>query len=148
MRLWSYQLLPYLPDAQFKGQLRELVAIMHDWKNKGKTNHLLINRVMEYSKADLTTYFCWYNHLYNLRYNKFIKDDIINEFYDFKTPYDVNTFITKGIFNDWHNENYLEICMYNLYEKHLSIGKNRITEKEWKQLLIGYEKITRKKWKT
>lgn len=45
MRIWHYQLLPYLPDAQFKGQLRELVAIMRDWKRKGKTNHVLINKV-------------------------------------------------------------------------------------------------------
>ena len=36
MRLWHYRLLPYLPDAQFKGQLREMVAIMHDWRDKGK----------------------------------------------------------------------------------------------------------------
>ena len=34
MRLWHYKLLPYLPDAQFKGQLRELVAILHDWRDK------------------------------------------------------------------------------------------------------------------
>lgn len=47
MRIWHWKLLPYLPDRQFKGQLRELVAIMHDWRDKGRTNHLLINRVME-----------------------------------------------------------------------------------------------------
>lgn len=29
MRLWHCELLPYLPELQFKGQLRELVAIMH-----------------------------------------------------------------------------------------------------------------------
>ena len=57
MRLWHYKLLPYLPDLQFKGQLRELVAIMHDWRDNGKTNHLLINRVMEYPKADFYGYF-------------------------------------------------------------------------------------------
>lgn len=53
IRIWHYQLLPYLPDAQFKGQLRELVAIMHDWRDKGKTNHLLINKVMEYPKNSI-----------------------------------------------------------------------------------------------
>lgn len=47
MRLWHYKLLPYLPAAQFKGQLRELVAILHTWRDKGQTNHILINRVME-----------------------------------------------------------------------------------------------------
>ena len=45
MRMWHVELLPYLPDMQFRGQLRELVAIMHDWRDKGKTNHLLINHV-------------------------------------------------------------------------------------------------------
>lgn len=53
MRLWHYRLLPYLPDAQFRGQLRELVAIMRDWRDKGKTNHVLINAVMEYPKNTL-----------------------------------------------------------------------------------------------
>ena len=32
MRIWHYKLLPYLPDKQFKGQLRELVAIMRAWE--------------------------------------------------------------------------------------------------------------------
>jgi uncharacterized protein (TIGR02328 family) len=60
MRIWHYALLPYLPDAQFKGQLRELVAIMHDWRDKGTTNHLLINRVMDYPKEELYNYFILY----------------------------------------------------------------------------------------
>ena len=30
MRMWHYRLIPYLPDLQLKGQLRELVAIMHN----------------------------------------------------------------------------------------------------------------------
>lgn len=36
-RLWDYRLLPYLPDLQFKGQLREIVLIMHDWRDIGKS---------------------------------------------------------------------------------------------------------------
>ena len=60
MRIWHYAILPYLPNAQFKGQLRELVAIMHDWRDKGTTNHLLINKVMEYPKSSLTQYFLYY----------------------------------------------------------------------------------------
>ena len=70
MRIWHYELLKYLPDAQFKGQLRELVAIMHDWRDKGKTNHLLINRVMEYPKNDLVRYFLEYEIEYHKRYGK------------------------------------------------------------------------------
>lgn len=70
MRIWHYQLLSYLPEAQFKGQLRELVAIMHDWRDKGETNHLLINRVMEYPKSELAVYFLYYEDEYIRRYGK------------------------------------------------------------------------------
>ena len=54
MRLWHHKLLRYLPEAQFKGQLREMVAIMRDWRDRGTTNHLLINKVMEYDKRKNT----------------------------------------------------------------------------------------------
>ena len=147
MRLWHYKLLEFLPDAQFKGQLRELVAIMHDWRDKGTTNHLLINRVMDFPKADLSTYFMLYYNLYHQRYGKKINDKYLDEFYGFRLPYDVKTFKVKGIFNGWHDNVYLRICMYNLYEKHLAIGKNRITGQEWNRLLEGYKIITRRKWK-
>ena len=43
LRIWHYKLLEVLPDLQFNGQLRELVVIMRDWRDKGKTNHILIN---------------------------------------------------------------------------------------------------------
>lgn len=65
MRLWHYKLLPYLPELQFKGQLRELVAIMHDWRDNGHTNHLLINMVMEYPKNDFARYFVHYEAIYH-----------------------------------------------------------------------------------
>ena len=147
MRLWHYKLLPYLPDAQFKGQLREAIAIMRDWRDKGTTNHILINRVMDYPKANLSTYFAWYCYLYKERYGKNVNSKYIDEFYEFKLPYDTNTFKAKGIFNGWHDLVYLKICMMNLYEKHLAKGKSRITGDEWNRLLDGYKSITRKKWR-
>ena len=138
MRLWYYKLLPYLPDAQFKGQLRELVAIMHDWRDNGKTNHLLINKVMEYDKSDLASYMWNYCGEYGKRYGDF-KENILNEFIDFtnggKYKFDV--------FKKWHNKEYLRVCMANLYEKHFfGVGKSRITDEEWQRLLEGYKTIT------
>ena len=140
MRLWNYKLLPYLPDAQFKGQLRELVAIMHDWRDKGKTNHLLINRVMEYPKNDLVRYFVHYEALYYERYGNWL----VKQWHEFEafdeTPIDKRS---KGCFDEWHNKEYLRVCMANLYEKHhFGIGKSRITDEEWKILLNGYKVIT------
>jgi uncharacterized protein (TIGR02328 family) len=136
MRLWNYELLPYLPEAQFKGQLRELVAIMHDWRDKGKTNHLLINRVMEYPKNDFVRYFIEYEVEYHKRYGKWLT----KQWKEFEAFSDDGK--NKGIFEGWHNKEYLRICMSNLLEKHRGIGKSRITDDEWARLCEGYEQIT------
>jgi uncharacterized protein (TIGR02328 family) len=145
MRIWHIDLLPYLPDAQFKGQLRELVAIMHDWRDKGKTNHILINEVMEYPKSDLSTYFHHYMWIYYERYGKEISNKIIREFEKF-APYYFE--ITEPIYEDWHCTDYLRVCMANLYEKHeFAKGKSRITDEEWQKLLDGYREITGTEYK-
>lgn len=140
MRIWHYQLLLYLPEAQFKGQLRELVAIMHDWRDKGETNHLLINRVMEYPKSELAIYFLHYVEEYKKRYCKSIKEIYFDEFNDFAkgSKYLYN----NSLFAGWHNKTYLRMCMANLYEKFLATGKNKITLAEWSKLKASYETIT------
>lgn len=137
MRLWHYALLPYLPDAQFKGQLRELVTILHDWRDKGKTNHLLINKVMDYSKDDLFTYWSCYHSEYINRYHKSLSK-YHQEFLEFSETFNYS----ETIFDDWHNKTYLRICMSNLLEKHLGKGKSCITDEEWDRLCRGYREIT------
>ena len=137
MRLWHYKLLPYLPDAQFKGQLRELVAILHDWRDKGTTNHLLINLVMEYPPADLYGYFLEYAVEYQKRNNDRLPR-CTDEFREFG-----GGSFTERPFAAWHSKKYLRCCMANLYEKYFfGVGKSKITEKEWQRLLQGYRDIT------
>lgn len=140
MRLWHYKLLPYLPDAQFKGQLRELVAIMHDWRDKGTTNHLLINKVMKYPKNDLVRYFLRYEVEYHKRYGKWLT----KTWEEFKCFREENERAEKiSCFVCWHNKEYLRVCMANLYEKHFfGVGKSRITDEEWETLCRGYKEIT------
>ena len=143
MRLWHYKLLPYLPDAQFKGQLRELVAIMHDWRDKGKTNPLLINLVMQYPKADLYGYFLEYCVEYQKRNNDRLPK-CVDEFREF-----AGGSFTDLPFVGWHNIVYLRICMANLREKYLfGRGKSQITEDEWNRLLQGYYSITWQHYET
>ena len=140
MRLWHYELLPYLPDAQFKGQLRELVAIMHDWRDKGITNHLLINKVMEYEKNELVRYYIYYETSYHERYGKWLNQKYWSEFKEFQESQPDKK---KNYSKDWHNKEYLRVCMANLYEKHVfGVGKSRITDDEWAVLLKGYKQIT------
>lgn len=129
MRIWAYQLLEVLPDLQFKGQLRELVAIMHDWRDKGRTNHVLINIVMEYPKSHLSTYFDLYRTEYRKRYHKDIKPSIVKEFSDFAPS------ISKVDNLLWHDDEYILVCVYNLYEKYkFGRGKSKISEEDWQRI--------------
>ena len=147
MRIWHTDLLPYLPDLQLNGQWRELVSIMRDLKNKGKTNHLLINRVCEYEDAGLrlASYASIYFRCRARRYGSCSLNGF-EEFYELdKRFYDC---IYKNPYIDWHNDEYLRVCMANLYEKHkFGIGKSRITDDEWERLCEGYKKITGEEYK-
>lgn len=145
MRIWHANLLKFLPDLQFKGQLRELMLIIHQWSDEGKTNHLLVNKVMEYPKNDLARYFVYYEAVYHQRYGKWLTKqwEVVREFDD--TPLDERS---TGCFQGWHNKEYLRVCMANLYEKHVfGIGKSRITDDEWETLCKGYKEITGEDYK-
>lgn len=151
MRIWHYELFPYLPDLQFKGQLRELVSIMRDWRDKGKTNHLLVNEVMNHPKGDLTRYFLEYENEYARR-NGGKRLVQFQEFLNFAAA-DLWTVKKDGslyasVFDSWHNKEYLRVCMANLYEKHFfGVGKSRISDEEWHRLIEGYKKITGEEYK-
>lgn len=137
MRLWHFQLLPYLPEKQFKGQLRELVAMLKDLANKGRVNHLLINQINNYARQDLYEYFDLYESYYRARYKK-----NLNKYREeFKIPsFRVNFYKP---FEGWHNSEYLKICMTNLFEKYkYGRGNSRITEAEWARLQLGYKILT------
>ena len=139
MRIWHYALLSTLPDRQFKGQLRELIAIMRDWKSKGSTNHLLINKVMQYPKSHLTKYIEMYAHEYEKRYGKEVNLSYLFEFVEF-SKYEEKP-ITP--FTEWHNHEYLRCNMANLYEKwKFASGNSKLTDNEWKILTLSYKTET------
>lgn len=141
MRIWHYALLPYLSKLQFDGQLRELVAIRRDWETKGTTNHLLINRVMDYSRTELMAYFNYYAFYWQERYKTSINEKYVRDFWKF-CP-ESKTEFHLPIFEGWHNKEYLRVCMANLYEKyHFGVGKSKITQEEWNRILQGYKEIT------
>lgn len=143
MRIWDYRLLPFLPELQFKGQCRELVAIMRGWRDSGTTNHLLINRVMDYPKSDLSSYFWLYMNEHAKRYGTY-NDELIKEFVEFADGGHFNARPFPG----WHDNEYLKVCLANLYEKaHFGKGKSQISQEEWRTVLKGYKNITGEYWK-
>ena len=136
MRLWHYKLLPYLPDAQIKGQWRECCLIAKDIKEKGKPNHLLINILENYVDDEFITY-C---HI--VRYQMKNRGFNVTASAEKQVYFRAWTFM-QFLFTDWHNKEYLRVCMANLYEKHFfGVGKSRITDEEWQRLLDGYKAIT------
>lgn len=132
MRIWHKDLLTVLPDNQFKGQNRELVAILHKWRD-GKTNHIL-NKVMDYDRCHLGYYAELYYTEYFRRYNK-VNPVILDEFFRFCFPESDGEFYIKphynSLFANWHNDIYLKECLCNLEEKYLCGG---ITDKEWNKI--------------
>ena len=82
-------------------------------------------------------YFLEYAEEHRRRYGKHPKQ--IDEFVDFAEI----KWTTPMVYDDWHNKEYLRVCMANLYEKHIfGIGKSRITDEEWARLCEGYKTIT------
>ena len=141
MRLWHKDLIRFLPDMQLKGQWRECVLIANDLREKGNTNHLLINILEEYPHNDFMSY-CWY--VYNEMNNRGFAATLASMRKVFNIRYHIDT----DIFNGWHNKEYLRVCVCNLFEKYkFGRGKSRITETEWQRLLEGYKVITGEEYK-
>ena len=139
MRLWHYDLLEYLPDRQFKGQLRELVLILKQRRGEG-TNHLLINKVMDYDVMDIYSYGLHYSILYIKRYGK-TPHSLLDELHYYLLKYGDRP-ISINVFRGWHNKEYLRVCMANLYEKYkFGKGKSKLTDDEWVKLCNGYREI-------
>lgn len=128
MRLWHYELIPFLPKSQLLAQWRELNSIFVK-----QDKHILINYVYEYSREHL--------FLYSIK--------VINEMHrrkiNIKTyePFHVYFGIDKrenlnfkGIntpFPKHHNERYLVQCFYNLQEK-FDRGQKDFSKSEYDEL--------------
>lgn len=135
MRLWSYQLLPCLPNKMLVSQWRECVAIMRQWK-KGSLKHRLVSYVMNYDKDYFLSYvFKVVSELVNRGIN--FNGKIYNEIRDFcwqGQSYD------ELIYYPEHNERYLKQCYYNLQEKY---DRGIIRDEEWEKIEKTYWEVKR-----
>lgn len=110
MRLWHYELIPYLPKSQLLAQWRELNSIF-----KKQDKHLLINYIYEYPKNDLYTYTIMVTKEMIIRgYKIKTRDNFYNYF-----GVDATTYLetVKIPFENHHDNRYLIQCFYNLQEK-------------------------------
>lgn len=119
MRLWHYQLLSKLPTKQLSAQWRELNSIF-----KHQVNHILINYVYDFPKANLKLY------------ADYVIQEMISRGWTIKSwdnyysyfeniEYDTELCGTNP-FPNIHTDNYLRVCFWNLYEK-MSRGQDGLT---------------------
>lgn len=141
MRLWHKEIVRALPELQLKSQWRELVLIAKDIHEKGETNHILINRVMDY---DLDHFNSYCNIVMSAMIDRGIR--VTRESCEKLTAY--TWFVPNGkmivpicdLYKDWHDFKYLLCNMANLYEKHFyAKGKSQITERDWNALTTRYK---------
>ena len=107
MRLWHTDIIPFLPKGQLLSQWRELNSIFAK-----EDKHILINYIYDYPKDDLYVY------------TKKVIEEMTNRGYKIRT-FDKMERYFHGLkeanvaqpFEQHHNDEYLEICYYNLKEK-------------------------------
>ena len=119
MRLWHYELIPYLPKSQLIAQWRELNSI---YKNQPK--HILINYVYDYPKWDLFSY------------SRMVIFELEKRNYNIKSMKNFDNYFGFMITNkdyipfpNHHNDRYLIQCYFNLQEKY-DRGQKDFTKQE------------------
>lgn len=142
MRLWHKDLISYLPRQQLIAQWRECCAIASNLADKGTPNHILVNKILNYTKNHFWNYHCliikeMHNrgikttsrsmNMFTINYRYWIED---NE------PLVFSMVCFDDLFADWHNERYLKQCLYNLQEKYDCGG---ISEDEWKLIQDNFD---------
>ena len=147
MRLWHYDLLDVLPKQQLRSQLRECIAIAKDIYEKGTTNHILINPIMDY---DLNHFRLYCNLVITEMEKRGYKvsdktKDKLNKYINYYKemmimPTSKRMLILcengyKPLFDNWHTDRYLTQCLYNLEEKY---DRGGITLEEWDKIYNKY----------
>lgn len=135
MRLWHYELVRALPDKQLVSQWRELCAIASRINKIGYPNHLLVNKIMDYSYKEFLDYSeRVVNEMYYrgfkmnvVKYDQFYQN-ILNNRDKFKN---VKQSVC-GQFRGWHTKRYYWQCYSNLQEKYDCGG---ISETEWARVV-------------
>ena len=156
MRLWHWRMISFLPDAQLLGQWRECCAVAQKWADN-ELNHALVNPVMNYPVEDFIEYCFLVKQSMHARgwntteyaeiklkdnlYRIFQRDDQCgeNDFVSIRGTIDQMMAGQKNpwgrdIFNKWHNEEYYNICWFNLEEKYLC---GCIPEDQWARFIEG-----------
>ena len=119
MRLWHKDLIPLLPRNQLIGQWRECCALAKGIAKTGKTNHILINRIMEYPLGHFYTYCTLVRNELRRRGYACNGDALWKWVSGWPERIGIHSIVSiDELFKGWHNKRYLLQCYYNLEEKY------------------------------
>ncbi|AMO86426.1 hypothetical protein B857_03343 [Solibacillus isronensis B3W22] len=125
MRLWHTELIPFIPKSQLLAQWRELNSIFVK-----EDKHVLINYIYEYPKEDLYIYT-------QIVLKEMRARNITIRTIDKMDRYFVDLHFTENEYyppySRHHNDEYLTICYYNLYEKYIR-GQKDFTAEQFEAL--------------
>ena len=128
MRLWHTDLIPFLPKSQLLAQWRELNSIFAK-----EDRHVLINYIYDYPKEDLY----WYTQI--------VLKEMTKRQINIRTVDKVEHYFSDVQVDDYyvpfqmhHDDEYLTICYYNLYEKFIR-GQKDFTLDQFNALKQFYD---------
>lgn len=130
MRLWHSGIIQNLPRQQLVSQWRECICIAKSICEKGTPNHILVNKIMNYPIDEFIKYCNIVLRIMRKRGYKVSESSIhkLENYVGFELDRNVDE---NNVYVGWHNDEYLQICLWNLYEKFLMKG---ISETEWNLL--------------
>lgn len=124
MRLWHKDLIKYLPREQLVAQWRECSAIAGAIIKNGTPNHLLVNYILDYPIEHFIFYSIYVRKEMAKRGYKTMQkvEDKIWSLLPVGANRDLSRIPYEDLFKDHHDDTYLQICLWNLYEKYIREG--------------------------
>ena len=128
MRLWQKDLIEVLPRQQLVAQWREASLAAGNILQKGTPNHILINKIMDYSLDHFISYSIMVRGEMTQRGYRTM-DRVMDKIISVKKDFMLIPF--SELYSGWMNEDYFRICYYNLKEKWMCGG---IKDNEWEKI--------------
>lgn len=125
MRLWHKNLIEALPREQLVAQWRECSAIAGNIQTKGTPNHILVNKVLDYDFDHFITYAKLVRAEMTKRGYRTM-DSVWNKIVALKPDWQEVSY--SDLYHNWMNEEYSDICYFNLLEKYRCGG---IRKEDW-----------------
>lgn len=137
MRIWHTFLIEALPREQLVSQWREISSIVGAIQKNGTPNHILVNFVMDYDYDHLISYAYYVREEMKKRGYRTM-DSVWNKIVSLKPNWNLLLTIYH-CFKEKMNDEYFEICYWNLREKWLCGG---ITNQDWQKIDDEYTSYT------